>query len=246
MSHPTLILSPRQTPDSHALWRAAADLGWDVERLAGWRVPDHLRTVAEPVLYVEALVAPTFAAELGLALAEPKADWLPRLPHGFRRRTVGLYPIDEARRLPGPVFVKPPNDKSFPAAVLASGADIPVWADSPHVLAAEPVEWQSEFRTFLPEGRVAAASVYLREGRLQREAGFAADEGELAEARAFAERVAAEVETPSAVVMDVGVIRGRGWAVVELNAAWAAGLYGCDPAAALAVIRRAQMLIRSG
>ncbi|MBV6626222.1 MAG: ATP-grasp domain-containing protein [Rivularia sp. (in: Bacteria)] len=37
------------------------------------------------------------------------------------------------------------------------------------------------------------------------------------------------VEIPSATVIDVGVIKGRGWAVVEQNAAWGAGLYGCNP-----------------
>jgi hypothetical protein len=31
------------------------------------------------------------------------------------------------------------------------------------------------------------------------------------------------------VVVDVGFIDGRGWAVVEFNAAWGAGLNGCDP-----------------
>jgi hypothetical protein len=34
---------------------------------------------------------------------------------------------------------------------------------------------------------------------------------------------------PRAVVVDVGLIDGRGWAVIEFNAAWGAGLNGCDP-----------------
>ncbi|MDA7887578.1 ATP-grasp domain-containing protein [bacterium] len=29
--------------------------------------------------------------------------------------------------------------------------------------------------------------------------------------------------------MDVGLIRGRGWAVVECNECWASGIYACDP-----------------
>jgi hypothetical protein len=37
--------------------------------------------------------------------------------------------------------------------------------------------------------------------------------------------------------MDVGVIQHRGWAVVELNAAWGAGIYGCDPDEVLEVVR---------
>jgi hypothetical protein len=35
------------------------------------------------------------------------------------------------------------------------------------------------------------------------------------------------------------VIAGRGWAVVEQNSAWGAGIYGCDPEKVLAVLRHA-------
>lgn len=37
----------------------------------------------------------------------------------------------------------------------------------------------------------------------------------------------------------MGRIDGRGWAVVEANAAWGAGLYGCDPEEVLKVLARA-------
>ncbi len=69
----------------------------------------------------------------------------------------------------------------------------------------------------------------------------AAADAELAEAESFVRGVVADgrVDLPRAAVLDVGVIAGRGWAVVEQNAAWGAGLYGCDPAEVLAVIRHA-------
>ena len=47
---PTLIFTPRFTDDSQALWKAAGDMGWTTERLGGWRVPEHLRSLPEPVL----------------------------------------------------------------------------------------------------------------------------------------------------------------------------------------------------
>jgi hypothetical protein len=50
-----------------------------------------------------------------------------------------------------------------------------------------------------------------------------------------------DVALPPAVVLDVGLIAGRGWAVVEPNAAWGSGVYGCDPAAVLPVLRRASI-----
>ena len=41
------------------------------------------------------------------------------------------------------------------------------------------------------------------------------------------------------LVVDVGVIRNHGWAVIECNAAFSSGIYGCDPVAVLPVLRRA-------
>ncbi len=64
---------------------------------------------------------------------------------------------------------------------------------------------------------------------------------ELNEATEFCENVLRDqsVSVPDAAAVDVGVIRNRGWAVIECNAAFAAGIYGCDPVAVLPVLRRA-------
>jgi hypothetical protein len=37
---------------------------------------------------------------------------------------------------------------------------------------------------------------------------------------------------PTTCVLDAGFIPGRGWALIEANATWGAGLNGCDAAAA--------------
>ena len=62
---------------------------------------------------------------------------------------------------------------------------------------------------------------------------------EPAEVTAFVNRVLTDerVDLPRTAVLDVGVIAGRGWAVVEQNSAWGSGLYGCDPAEVLTVLR---------
>ncbi len=64
----------------------------------------------------------------------------------------------------------------------------------------------------------------------------------------FVEKMLADprVVLPRAVVLDVGVIDGRGWAAVELNAAWGSGLYGCDAAEALQVLREACEKVATG
>ena len=153
--------------------RAAGQLGWAVERLQSWRVPEHLRTVSEPVLYLEALFGPTLAAQFGLRLLEPPDDWLPRLPDEYRQRTATLTTFAEARKLTTPAFIKPPNSKSFPARVY-TGAELPDgYADDSPVLVQEVVKWEKEFRCFVLDRQLRTFSVYLRNGELQRANDFA-------------------------------------------------------------------------
>ena len=146
---PTLILTPRFTEDAQALWRAASQLGWRVERLTSWRVPEDVRAAPAPVLYLEAMFGPALAEQFGLRLLEPPVDWLPRLPHDYRKRWVELTTLRTARARREPAFVKPPNDKSFPARVY-TGSQLPDGYDeSSPVLVAEVVTWEKEFRCFV-------------------------------------------------------------------------------------------------
>jgi ATP-grasp domain, R2K clade family 2 len=150
-------------------------------------------------------------------------------------------PLKVARELSEPAFIKPPNDKSFPARVYEPG-DLPLGYDeeSP-VLVAEIVRWEVEFRCFVLNREPVTLSVYLRHGELQRKQGFAASASELSEAEEMVRAVLTDprVEFPQAAVLDLGIIEDRGWAVVEQNSAWGAGIYGCDPAKVLQVLRHA-------
>ncbi len=238
---PTLILTPRFTEDAQQLWRTASQLGWGVERLVNWRVPEELRSVSEPVLYLEGLMAPDIAEAFGLKLLDPAIDWLPRLPEEYRKRKVELIPLKEAKLSGEAAFTKPPNDKVFPAGVYR-GSELPDWygEDSP-VLVAEVVHWEKEFRCFVLDRQIRALSIYLREGVLQKDTDFACSEAEAADAAQFARWVLNDprVDFPRATVLDIGVISGRGWAAVEQNSAWGSGIYGCDPAIELEVLRHA-------
>ena len=237
---PTLVLSARHSEDNQALWRAAIRAGWSVERIQGIRVPAEVHT-QDVVLYVESLFAPAIAQQLGVELLEAPEDWLVRLPDRYRQRAVRLTTLGEARRLTEPSFVKPPNDKSFPAQVYASGAALPLeFEDRLPVLVAEPVQFEAEYRCFVLDRQVRTSSPYLRGGRLAKLDEFDAPAEEWDAALAFAGDVLADtgVQIPEAVVLDVGHITGRGWAVVELNAAWGSGIYGCDPHEVLYVLQR--------
>ena len=238
---PTLFFTPRYSEDSQALWKAAAALGWKTERLATWRVPDHLKSVEDPVVYGEALFAPALAEQVGRVLSNPPEDWLVRLPYEYKQRTITMTTLGEARSLTEPAFVKPPNDKSFPAGVYR-GDDLPTeFEDCMSVLISEVVQWEREFRCFILNRRLETFSLYSRFGELQREHGFASQPQEDEEARTFVQKMLDDqrVELPAATVVDVGTIQGKGWACVEQNAAWGAGIYGCDPTAVLRVVERA-------
>lgn len=244
-SMPTLVLPPRYTPDSIILAKAASAQGWSVERLASWRPPEWLAS-EEVVLYGEPLFAAVVAEPLGLALLGPPPDWLAHLPEELRLRRVRYTTLGEARSLDHPTFIKPAEDKCFPAQVYQSGAELPkidLLAETTPVLSSEPVEWTVEWRCFVRDGRVQTSSPYWRNGELAQAAdgSWPAPTHERDEALAFAAQVLghAQVSLPPAVVLDVGHIRGKGWAVVEANAACGSGIYGCEPASVLRVVERA-------
>ena len=92
-------------------------------------------------------------------------------------------------------------------------------------------------------GRVVATSPYLSFGRpVWRAWGEGGEKaGPSRDALAVCSRLLGDrsAALPPAFVVDVGLIDGRGWAVVEFNPAWCAGLLGADPAAVLGVLERA-------
>ncbi|MGK4000639.1 ATP-grasp domain-containing protein [Sorangium sp. So ce1024] len=244
---PTLVLSQRYSPDSNALFAAALAAGWDIERLRSFRCPDGL-AARDPVFYGETLLADAIMDDLDVALLEPTADWLPSLPQRHRLRTVRLTTLQDALTLREPAFIKPTDEKLFPARVYADGAamhpDPRLPLDLP-VLVSEPVVFEVEFRCFVLEREVAALSPYIRGGEIARDAAgeWEADSAEVEAASASIRAVLADadVELPPAVVVDVGRMTGRGWGVVEANPAWASGLCGSDPARVLPVLRRASV-----
>ncbi len=243
---PVLLLPPRYTSDSTALWSAAISEGWHVERLLNWRVPDRL-VGHEAVLYGEHLFADVVADALSLALIEAPFGWLAGLPERYLLRKVDFTTLGEARERPGPAFMKPADDKCFPARVYSSGAELPwdssVLPDDTPVLISEPVQWTVEYRCFVLDRKVETYSPYAREGGTAEvsDGSWPTEPSERDHALKFAQQLLTDptVEVPPAFVMDVGEIRGRGWAVIEANPAWGAGIYGCDPKAVLRVISRA-------
>src|SRR6266545_956768 len=241
---PTLLLSARQTDDAQLLWRACIAAKWNVARVHGWQVSS--LAASDVAIYGEPLFAQHVAQTLGLRLVKPPLDWLPCLPAHWRGRDVRLTTLADARNVAERAFIKPAAEKCFDARVYPSGSELPAPGPLPEdlpVLVQEVVAWTIEFRCFVLERRVAAVSVYWRDGLLAKseDGAWISSDVELNEATEFCESVLRDpnVAVPDAVVLDVGVIRNHGWAVIECNAAFSAGIYGCNPVAVLPVLRRA-------
>ncbi|QJW95276.1 ATP-grasp domain-containing protein [Frigoriglobus tundricola] len=252
---PTLIMASRAfvcliggTPHPAAaceqrLIAAAEAVGWSV--LAG-DVDPLPPAVDEPAVYVTTDRAVATAAALDLALLEPTFDLLTRVPERFLRRQVEAATFGDLDRLAGRTFVKPadPLDKWFDAGVYSDVRDIRVRnqlrPDAP-VLLSEPVEWSVEFRYFVLGGHVVAGSPYIAYGRpaWRWHPGKAPDAPTAGRAVVEGVCTAMEGELPPAFVLDVGRIDDRGWAVVEFNPVWSAGLLNADAAAVLPALLRA-------
>lgn len=242
-----LVMPGRRTSTMELLAVEAAGRGMEV------RAAEDLGPVPGPAhWYGGPLAGARLAGRLGFALLEPVDDWLAELPEEFTGRDVRSATVADARALERPTFVKPPRDKSFPAAVYADGSRLPADLDpATPVLLSEVVTFAAEYRLFLLDGRIAAASRYAVFGRLDphplhADATDRADRATTGEIAEFVDRLvaAAGQSLPSAVVLDVGQLLdpyrpGHRWAVVEANMAWFSHAYAADPARVLDVVLRA-------
>ena len=253
MEKPTLILPPRYSDDSNALWRAALKLGWPIERLQSWRVPDDVRPQSVAI-YGESLRATFVAEQLSMPLYEPPFEWLTLLPSQFVGRKIEFLTLGEARDKVFPLFVKPAGEKTFEARVYQSANDLDfgkIWPDSTPVLISDPVIWEVEYRYFVLNRQVKTASSYWRgDSSTQDENGaYISPPDELRAAVEFTNKLLKKKKPYSLLpfcgaVVDVGLLRGFGWAVIEANPAFASGIYGCDPEAVLEVIAACPYQVR--
>jgi hypothetical protein len=241
-----LLLGTPTTSTAELLAQAAVARGLEVRRVAG---PDDLDGISDRAAYWYGgpSAASRVARRLGIGLLEPGDGLLPQLGRQFTGRRVELATLADAWLLAGPAFVKPPSDKSFPAQVYQDGMQVRQHSEeltpSTPVLISDVVSFAREYRLFLLDGGVAAASRYAVYGRLD----AAPLDGDLreGEVRAFAATLAehASFLLPSAVVVDIGLACDpetghERWAVVEANMAWFANCYSADPGRVLDVVLR--------
>ena len=160
------------------------------------------------------------AQKLGLHLVSPADNLLAGLDAELLKRDLREMSLGEAIGLSYPQFVKPVTPKAFRATVYGSPADLEIECrgleTATRVIVSEPVGIVAEARCFVLDASVATCAIY--EG-----------DASVVEATAFGRKIASIVRLPNTCVVDVVLIRQRGWAVLEFNSTWGAGLNGCDP-----------------
>lgn len=237
----TLLLPPRYTPDGQLIWRAAVAAGWTTVRLPAWKVPTDLPT-RDLAFYGEPLLGAHVAEALKLRLIEPQLDWLTTVPSEYLRREVKFGTLAEARKLATRAFVKPADDKAFRARVYANGTELDaseLYEPTLPVLIIEPISLALEYRCFVLERTVQTFCLYCREAEVTEIA--ATDDPVAGEAASFTQSILDDqrVFLPPAVVLDVGRLDSGHWVIIECNPAWGSGIYACDPAKVLPVLKRA-------
>lgn len=222
-----LLVPAKSDPERDRVAVAWTAAGGEILRLDRFWEPPPL-DARRVCLYGADAFCLVLAQLLELELVSPPDDLIARVPAAQRQRDVAITTLG-ALAGPLPRFVKPLVPKQFAAGVRTRDALAQITAGLPDdtaVIVSEVVPLDAEARSFVLDGRVVSTAIY--EGAGDPEA-----------AAQLATAIAALPAVPRTCVIDTCLIRGRGWAFLEANATWGAGLNGCDPTAAVPCIAAA-------
>ena len=241
-----LITQPR-VGRSHneiiALQMAAGSLGWEIFPSPGsWRMPDELLGKKIPgVPYGSQLFCEVISQQMGWKLKANPFDWLTKIPKKYLKRQVDFMTLAEAKKIGVRKFIKPADDKCFDAKVYEPGEFQPAKEieDNYPTLVSDIVEFTHEYRCFVRDRKVVTAgSCYIWESHIAEPREFENLVPNLEYPEDFLNDVLFSTECENSVV-DIGLIDGKDWAVIETNPCWASGLYGSDPVEALLTMEKA-------
>lgn len=213
-----LLIPDKGDPERDSVAAAFAKCGGAVHRIGRFWDPPNFDPLSVRV-YGSDSFCRVLQQKLGLSLRSPDDDLLQHVPAQFLKRQVIRQALGEISANRFPSFVKPVTPKQFRAAVYESVAELSSECrglpPDTSVFISEVVSFAAEARAFVYGGHVLDASLYE---------GMANTAG----AAEFVALLIREMPLPSPVVVDVGLLGDSGWAVIEFNAAWGAGLNGCD------------------
>ena len=208
------------------VWSAA---GGEVLRLGRFWDPPALDPTCVRVYGADSYCL-VLAQKLGLALVSPPDDLLLHLAPALTKRALYGTTLADAATLAFPAFIKSFVPKLLRSRIYKSAADLSAEGrglePGTALCVSEIVTFVAEARSWLLDGEVLSIACY--EG-----------DADVTLARALAVATGHDPATTSPCVVDLGLTDDRGWVVIEANAAWGAGLNGCDPVAAARCIAAA-------
>ncbi|PTT39054.1 hypothetical protein DBR28_07785 [Chryseobacterium sp. HMWF028] len=232
-----IALSPMYTEDSNNLKKASLNTSYELNRFnSKWNVPEEFRKDVIAV-YGEDIYAEIVAEQCNLTLTKPDDDWLSKISEEFTKRKIVYGRLKDFVHEEN-IFIKCSDFKSFKAGVFDKVTDIKGFETldpESMVFTSEVVEWELEVRCFVFKNEIKTYSSYWRNDVF--------DTDELSEREkkdmfqffeSFIQKYSSTL--PTGIVLDFGIIKGKGWALIEANPAWCSGLYACDAEKALEVI----------
>lgn len=232
-----IALSPLYTEDSNNLKKASINSPYELNRFnAKWNIPEEFRADVIAV-YGEDIYAEIVAEQCELTLMKPDDNWLSLISEEFTKREISYGQLKDYINQQN-IFIKCSDFKSFKAGVFDKVTDIKGFdtldLDS-MIFTSEVVEWELEVRCFVLNNEIKTHSSYWRNDEFDTNQLSETEQKDLFEF--FNKFMKQYSETlPKAIVLDFGIIKGKGWALIEANPAWCSGLYACDTEKALEVI----------
>jgi hypothetical protein len=217
----TLLIPAKSDEERDRVAQAWEAEGGRVRRVEKFWVKPDLADNETVAIYGNDTFAQVLAQVLKLNLLSPDDALIGRISKIWTKRNVRQVHLEELGEVDFPLFVKPVIPKQFRAAVYQNILELQSvtrdLSSNESVLTSERVEIVAEARFFILDGAVQAAAIYEGETSLAG-AEFLVD--------AFAHAHLSEL--PRSYVADVAYNPPLGWFLLEFNAAWGAGLNGCD------------------
>lgn len=232
-----IALSPIYTEDSNNLKKASINSPYELNRFnAKWSVPEEFRSDVIAV-YSEDIYAEIVAEQCNLTLTKPDDNWLSKISEEFTKRKISYGRLKEFVDEEN-IFIKCSDFKSFKAGVFDKVTNIKGFDTldlESTVFTSEVVEWELEVRCFVLNNEIKTYSSYWRNDDFDTNPLSEIEHNDLF--NFFEDFIQNYTEKlPKAIVLDFGIIKEKGWALIEANPAWCSGLYACDAEKVLEVI----------
>lgn len=217
-----VLLIPEKTDaETAAVAEAWKRRGGEVRHLGKYWIKDDDLTKIPLAVYGNQTFSLILAQIYNFSLISPDDACIAELDQPWTGRTIELRTIEEINSAVFPVFIKPVVPKTFQAGVFqnynAFEKVIRGLAQDEKILLSNIVAIEAEARSFVFEGQIMDLAVYEGEADIEEGKKFLT---------AFLQAHTSSL--PKSLVIDLAFGSKTGWFVLEFNAAWGAGLNGCD------------------